>query len=1289
MALDPRAAQQEIDRLKQAGLYSQAVSLQRQLEEQLARESMSPTPPPPPSKTLTTTPTTTGESTPAPEETKEPETYKGLKIGTERYGQRWTTEGWVPIGPESAVQFPKVPGELVPGGGTLSEKGIISAVSGRAGAGLETGGDYQPGEAWRQPSISAEAERLRRQGKTRQAIELEAQAAGVTTASYTKAIQERQAWESQHVKLGTNEWVTLEDFNSLGAGAQAALMKYGTKGLEDYYTRTSAATEADVRRQFGDEYIQLGDGQWISREDYSSLTPIEKKIADTQGLQALMVRRSIAMKATIAGQYSSASKAQQYFLSNISDAREGDGYDLVKALMLGAPRDDLVSIGGFPRDEVDEAWRRYQEYLSQGAQYEQQKLLRQIEIGKIPWYQQQMEEYSTALQQWERDWNLYISDIERTQNWQRLVDNVPGFLDENGYPRWDVALAAGAPVSVLRKAGASDYEIKRVQGYPVPILHTGRIGPPGGGIPGVTAFPMGLVLPTAKDLREYGDRVGYYRSPSAATHMTYIPERVPEVYRLNGGLYEILPSGEVTLSTIPSTGTYTMTPTSQGPWETMKRMTSLQTLKELTPVYGSVLQARRAAAPGLTPSERNVERGLLYLSIAGDIAMLLPLAGFALKGASWVAKAPVLRGTARWAGGEAIRTGAWAGRGALRYSGLGYLGAKGQQVAIAGTKGLKELWTPIKEGVGELSSEFKVGLRELTTPIGELWVPVRYGLRDLRVASMEGLSGLASPIRAFSSKGRVTIAELQRSASELRTGFGVGIRSMWVPTIEGWRDLVNESRAIVRSGVRDLWTPVQASWSEFSKSVKLGVEELSSGVKGGVKELWTPAREGLRDLVSRTDKYFRTGMRDILTPLQQGYSTIDWGFGAGIQTLFSPVKDYWVPLHTGTREFFGAAKGGVSELWNPVVSGLRDFRTGFYEGTAALSKMPSILFSQAGSTTSGWFGRWEPDWFKESMRRLRMEIAAARYRRAEPPDELWFMRWSDEGPGGGGGAPTITKTGLTLKQKPYTIEQLMRMGYSREQATRLARVLLAGTLVSAGGDVLSASIGRMTREAARRLRESVAGQQFTWAVSPSRTPSPFTGGSPYPTPNYPSPYRQPSVHGYPGTYPFPPPEYAPVPPTETPPPTPEVKVISYPTPVPPTTVVEPSLGRSIQPVVMPNLYTAFSTSVEPVMPPSYELVPREVVSEDEEGKTRKVWMPMFNPFELDLAKLRRGALGMESSTVGLWQTRGMGVYGPHPITGKVVGGVVGKKRIRYGSTPPRARRTRREKVMPTSLRMNI
>lgn len=48
-----------------------------------------------------------------------------------------------------------------------------------------------------------------------------------------------------------------------------------------------------------------------------------------------------------------------------------------------------------------------------------------------------------------------------------------------------------------------------------------------------------------------------------------------------------------------------------------------------------------------------------------------------------------------------------------------------------------------------------------------------------------------------------------------------------------------------------------------------------------------------------------------------------------------------------------------------------------------------------------------------------------------------------------------------------------------------------------------------------------------------------------------------------------------------------------------------------------------------------------------------------------------GGRSLPKGDIGSWKVTGYPVFGPNPLTGKVVGGRVGKKSIRYGSTPPR------------------
>lgn len=102
---------------------------------------------------------------------------------------------------------------------------------------------------------------------------------------------------------------------------------------------------------------------------------------------------------------------------------------------------------------------------------------------------------------------------------------------------------------------------------------------------------------------------------------------------------------------------------------------------------------------------------------------------------------------------------------------------------------------------------------------------------------------------------------------------------------------------------------------------------------------------------------------------------------------------------------------------------------------------------------------------------------------------------------------------------------------------------------------------------------------------------------------------------------------------------------------------------------------------QPLPLPLPSPVPPVVGTEVEEppgGGTESTPVPLWSWLNAGLFRPggHWGRAGMPRGPLGYWQTAGYEVYGPNPLTGEVVGGVVGRRRIKYGAVAPKFVRSR-------------
>jgi hypothetical protein len=147
-------------------------------------------------------------------------------------------------------------------------------------------------------------------------------------------------------QVGDGTYVDREYFDSLSPEYQAILRKSGTKALE-------AKLDAD--------YKKLPDGSLIKRTDYANLTSEQKKIADTKGYDTLITKIDADQR------------VQDSALSKLDKYKDKDGnYDLSTYLLdAKSPAEGLQTLreAGFTQEDITSTTKFNNDVANQNREY--------------------------------------------------------------------------------------------------------------------------------------------------------------------------------------------------------------------------------------------------------------------------------------------------------------------------------------------------------------------------------------------------------------------------------------------------------------------------------------------------------------------------------------------------------------------------------------------------------------------------------------------------------------------------------------------------------------------------------------------------------------------------------------------------------------------------------------------------------------------------------------------------------------------------------------------------------
>ncbi len=96
----------------------------------------------------------------------------------------------------------------------------------------------------------------------------------------TEAKRKKAEFEKANVQLGTGEWVSREQFNQLTPEDQALLSSVGVDPFV-----------AQKRTEFEKANVQLGTGEWVSREQFNQLAPEDQQILQSKGIDQFRAQK--------------------------------------------------------------------------------------------------------------------------------------------------------------------------------------------------------------------------------------------------------------------------------------------------------------------------------------------------------------------------------------------------------------------------------------------------------------------------------------------------------------------------------------------------------------------------------------------------------------------------------------------------------------------------------------------------------------------------------------------------------------------------------------------------------------------------------------------------------------------------------------------------------------------------------------------------------------------------------------------------------------------------------------
>ena len=97
-------------------------------------------------------------------------------------------------------------------------------------------------------------------------------------ADYNKAVE---AFEASHVKLGSGEYITKEDWAKLDKDAQSYLMKFG---IEEGTAKYNTALQEKALAEFEAAHIKLDSGEYVTKEDWAKLDTKAQEYLKTSGI---------------------------------------------------------------------------------------------------------------------------------------------------------------------------------------------------------------------------------------------------------------------------------------------------------------------------------------------------------------------------------------------------------------------------------------------------------------------------------------------------------------------------------------------------------------------------------------------------------------------------------------------------------------------------------------------------------------------------------------------------------------------------------------------------------------------------------------------------------------------------------------------------------------------------------------------------------------------------------------------------------------------------------------------